>query len=392
MIHAIVNAKIHTITNGIIDSGAVVFEDGKITAVGKDVFIPEGAQVIDARGKVVTPGLIDCHSHLAVFGEPMVWANDDGNEFSDPVTPQVRGIDSLNPRDVSIVDVVAGGVTTVYSGPGSANVVGGTGFAMKLRGRTVDEMVIPGTEAMKMALGENPKRCYGQDKKVMPYTRMGNAAVLRDALTKARNYIKKAEREGDNLEVDLKMEALARVIKREIKARIHSHRADDILTAVRVAEEFNLDFIIEHATEGYLVADVLAEKGVRCTIGPTLLGKVKMEVSHISLKNPGILAKSGVKIALQCDDFGNTKWLALHAGIAVREGMPEGEAFRAVTITPAEFIGISDRAGSIEKGKDADLVIWSGHPFSSMTVAEKVFIDGNLVHERKDPVVELQLL
>jgi imidazolonepropionase-like amidohydrolase len=369
-----------------------LIKKGKIEAVGENISIPEGTQVIDAKGKVVTPGLIDCHSHLGVFGEPLIWANSDGNEFSDPVTPQVRGIDSLNPQDISIPDVVAGGVTTVYSGPGSANVIGGTGFAMKLRGKTVDEMVIPGTEAMKMALGENPKRCYGQDKKVMPYTRMGSAAVLRNALTQARNYIKKAEREGDKLEVDLKMEALARVVKREIKARIHSHRADDILTAVRVAEEFNLDFIIEHATEGHLIADVLAKKGVRCTIGPTLLGKLKMEVANITLKNPGILARSGVKIALQCDDFGNTKWLPLHAGIAVREGMPEDEAFRAVTITPAEFIGISDRLGSIEQGKDADLVIWSGHPFNSMTATEKVFIEGNLAYERKDPVVELKCL
>ncbi|HHY17545.1 MAG TPA: amidohydrolase [Firmicutes bacterium] len=389
---AIINAKIHTITNGVIENGAVLIKKGKIEAVGENISIPEGTQVIDAKGKVVTPGLIDCHSHLGVFGEPLIWANSDGNEFSDPVTPQVRGIDSLNPQDISIPDVVAGGVTTVYSGPGSANVIGGTGFAMKLRGKTVDEMVIPGTEAMKMALGENPKRCYGQDKKVMPYTRMGSAAVLRNALTQARNYIKKAEREGDKLEVDLKMEALARVVKREIKARIHSHRADDILTAVRVAEEFNLDFIIEHATEGHLIADVLAKKGVRCTIGPTLLGKLKMEVANITLKNPGILARSGVKIALQCDDFGNTKWLPLHAGIAVREGMPEDEAFRAVTITPAEFIGISDRLGSIEQGKDADLVIWSGHPFNSMTATEKVFIEGNLAYERKDPVVELKCL
>lgn len=392
MIKAIVNAKIHTITNGIIDNGAVVFENGKITAVGKDVRVPEGAEVIDATGKIVTPGLIDCHSHVGVFGEPMVWAHEDGNEFSDPVTPHVRGIDSLNPQDPAIAEVVSGGVTTVYSGPGSANIIGGTGFAMKLRCRTVEEMVIPGTEAMKMALGENPKRCYGRDKKVMPYTRMGNAAVLREALTKARNYVKRSDKEGDNLEVDLKMEALARVIKGEIKARIHAHRADDILTAVRIAEEFDLDFIIEHATEGYLIADILAEKGVRCTIGPTLLGKVKMEVANISLKNAGILAKSGVKIAIQCDDFSGTKWLPLHAGIAVREGMPEDEAFRAVTITPAEFIGIADRVCSIEAGKDADLVIWSGHPFSSMTVAEKVFIDGNLVHERQDPVGQLQLL
>lgn len=389
---AIVNGKVYTITAGVIEEGVILIEDGKIKAVGKDVKVPEGAEIIDAKGKTVTPGLIDSHSHLAVFGEPSVWANADGNETSDPITPQIRGIDSLNPQDPAIPDVLAGGVTTVYTGPGSANIVGGTGFAMKLRGRTAEEMVIPGTEAMKMALGENPKRVYGESQHKAPKTRMGNAAVLREALVKAQNYIEKMEKakekgvKGESAgppDRDLKMEALAKVLKREMKARIHAHRADDIMTAIRVAEEFNLDYVIEHCTEGYKIADILAAKKVRATIGPLLMSRGKMEIIDTKLDNPGILAKAGVKVTIQCDTSANTKWLGLHAGLAVREGMCPEEGLKAITLNAAEIIGIAGRVGSIEPGKDADIVIWSGHPFCTMTHAEKVFIDGKLEFERK---------
>lgn len=390
---AIVNGKVYTITNGIIEEGVVLIEGGKIKAVGKDVEIPPGTEIIDAKGKVVTPGLIDAHSHLAVFGEPSVWANSDGNEMSDPVTAQIRGIDSLNPQDPAIPDVVAGGVTCVYTGPGSANIIGGTGFAMKLRGRTAEEMVIPGTEGMKMALGENPKRVYGEMQKRCPTTRMANAAVLREALVKAKNYLDKCEKAAQKAangeeaappDRDLKLEALAKVLKREMKARIHAHRADDIMTAIRVLEEFNIDYVIEHCTEGFMIADILAEKKVKATVGPLLMSRSKMEIINTTLKNPGILARAGVKVAIQCDTSSGTKWLALHAGLAVREGMCPEEALKAITINPAEILGLDHRLGSLEPGKDADVVIWSGHPFCTMTVAEKVFIDGQLAHERKD--------
>ena len=392
---AITNAKVYTITKGVISRGTVLVEDGRIREVGPNVTIPKDAQIIDASGKTVTPGLIDAHSHLAVFGEPSVWANADGNEMTNPVTPQLRAIDALNPQDPAIRDVLSGGVTTVYTGPGSANIIGGTGVAIKLRGRTAEEMIIPGTEGMKMALGENPKRVYGEMKKQYPATRMANAAALREALVNAQNYIKKMEKSREKKEKDngkegsrepdrdLKMEALARVLRREIKARIHAHRLDDIMTAIRIAEEFNLDFVIEHATEGYLIADVLARKGVPCTVGPLLMSRSKMELLQVSLANPGILARAGVKVAIQCDTTSNTRWLALHAGIAVREGMPEDAAWKSITINPAEILGIDSRLGSLEAGKDADLVIWSGHPFETLTVAEKVFIEGELVFERK---------
>ncbi|MDQ7794963.1 MAG: amidohydrolase [bacterium] len=390
---AIVNGKILTITRGTVEAGTVLIDKGKITAVDRDLAVPDGARVIDATGRWVTPGLIDAHCHICVFGEPWVWAHDDGNEMTNPLTPQVRGIDSLNPDDPSVPDVVAAGVTTVFTGPGSGNVIGGTGVAIKLRGRTVEEMVIPGTEAMKMALGENPKKVFGDQKK-MPSTRMGNAAVLREALVSAANYLEKfsqAEEEAEEKkegsrrpkypERDLRWEALARVLRREMKARIHAHRADDIMTAVRIAEEFGLDLVIEHATEGYRVAEQLAARGVPCTVGPLHMARFKMELEKFTLENPGILARAGVKVAIQVDESSNTRWLPVHCGMAVRHGMPEEDAFRAVTINAAEILGLGHRLGSLEAGKDADIAIWDGHPFATYTRCRTVIVDGEVLFD-----------
>ncbi len=390
---AIVNGKVHTITRGILEPGTVLVDDGKIAAVGQGLPIPEGTEIVDASGYWVTPGFIDAHSHICIFGEPWVWAHDDGNEMTNPVTPQVRGVDSLNPDDPSVADVVSAGVTTVFTGPGSGNVIGGTGVAIKLRGRTVDEMVISGTEAMKMALGENPKKVYGDQKKT-PSTRMGNAAVLREALVAAANYLDKfrqAEEEAQEKaegsrrpkypERDLRWEALGKVLRREMKARIHAHRADDILTAIRIAEEFGLDLVIEHATEGYRVAEILAAKQIPCTVGPLHMARFKMELQNFTLENPGILARAGVKVAIQVDEASNTRWLPVHAGMAVRYGMPEEEAFRAVTLNPASILGLENRLGSLEAGKDADIAVWDGHPFATYTKCRTVFIDGRVVFD-----------
>jgi imidazolonepropionase-like amidohydrolase len=389
---AVKNGKLVTIANGIIENGTILIENGKIKAIGANVAIPADAEVIDATGKWVTPGLIDAHSHIGLFGEPMVPANMDGNEITAPVTAQLRGMDSLNPFDMAVPQVVAAGITTVYTGPGSANVIGGTGNVIKLRGRTVDEMIIPGTEGMKMALGENPKRCYGEGRKVTPSTRMGNAAVLREALVKAQNYMAKFEQAKEEAaekgkavklpDRDLQMEALGRVLRREIKARIHCHRADDIMTAIRVAEEFNLDYVIEHCTEGWKIADVLGAKHVRACVGPNLLEAAKMELLEVNLGNCGILAKAGVKVALTVDSWSPTKWLPVQAGIMVREGMPEDEAWKSMTINPAEILGVADRVGTLEVGKDADLAIFDGHPMFTFTHCEKTIIDGVVVHDR----------
>lgn len=381
---AIVNGKLYTITNGIIEQGTVLCEDGKIVAVGTDVVVPEDAQIIDAQGKSVTPGLIDAHSHIGLFGEPSLPATADGNEKTGPMQAAIYGVDSLNPADPAFPQVLAAGVTTVYTGPGSSNIIGGTGMAIKTMGRTVDEMVIPGTEGMKMALGENPKRNYGAINK-MPGTRMGNAAVLRQALISAQNYMAKLERaeaEGKpkSVDRDLKMEQLVKVLKREMKARIHCHRADDIITAIRIAEEFNLDYVLEHATEGYKIADILAAKQARCVVGPLFMGPAKHELWEVRLDNPAILAAAGCKVAIQMDTSSATKDLPWVTGVAVREGMDEAEALRAITINPAEILGLDDRLGSLEVGKEADLVVFNGHPLSNFTTCDQVIVAGRLVH------------
>ncbi len=385
---AIKGGKIITITQGTIENGVVLIENGKIAAIGQDIAIPECAEVIDATGKTVMPGLIDAHSHISLFGEPSIPATMDGNEMTAPITPQLRGSDALNPFDPAIPEVRAAGFTTLYTGPGSANLVGGTGMAIKLRGRTAEEMIVPGTEAMKMALGENPKRVYGQGQKKAPSTRMGNASVLREALIEAQNYLNKIERAkeeaGDKApklpDRNLKLEMLGKVLKRELKARIHCHRADDMITAIRIAEEFNLDYSLEHATEGYKIADILAEKNVTCVVGPLLMGPAKHELWEVKLENPGLLVKAGVRVCLQADTSSATKYLPIHVGIAIRHGMPEEEAFRAVTIYPAELIGAADRVGSLEVGKDADIAIFNGHPFSNFTKCELTMIDGKVWH------------
>lgn len=394
---AIKNGKILTITRGVIDGGTLLIEDGKIKAVGKDVAVPAGAEVIDATGRWVTPGLIDAHTHVAIFGEPAVEATNDGNECTDPITPHVRALDAINPADPAIPDTLSAGVTAVWTGPGSGNVIGGTGVVIKLHGRTIDDMVVATARGtMKMALGENPKRVYGSQKK-FPMTRMGNAAALREALVKARTYVdkfKKAEEtaareskekktkiQPDYPERDLRLEALAKVLSREYVCRIHCHRADDILTAIRIAEEFNLDFAIEHATEGWKIADLLAAKDVRCTVGPNDLTRVKMECENFNLANAGILARKGVNVSIQVDGFSNTRWLPVHAGMLVRYGLPEEEAMRALTINPARLLGVADRMGSLEPGKDADIAIFSGNPLSTLSRCEKVFINGVEVYD-----------
>lgn len=390
---AIKNGKVVTITNGIIENGTVLIDDsGKIKAVGKDIAIPAGAEVIDATGKWVTPGFIDAHAHIGLFGEPSVWANNDGNEITAPVTASLRGIDSLNPQDMAFPQVVAAGVTSVYTGPGSANIIGGTGVGIKLRGRTVEEMIIPGTEAMKMALGENPKRCYGEGRKVAPSTRMGNAATLREALVKAQNYMSKIEQAKEDAakdgktprlpDRDLGLEALGKVLRREMKARIHCHRADDIITAIRLAEEFNLDYSIEHCTEGWKIADILAAKKVRAIVGPNLLAAHKMELLDVNLGNAGILAEAGVDIAIMVDASSETKFLPVQTGMCVREGLKEDVAWRAITINAAKMFGADDRIGSLEVGKDADIAIFDGHPMSNFTHCEKTIIDGVVVYDR----------
>ena len=374
---AITHGKLLTVVNGTIEDGTLLLDNGKITAIGKDLAIPQGAEVIDASGKWVTPGLIDAHTHISTFNEPHWMPHiGDGNEVTSPVTAQIRGIDALNPFDMAIGAARSAGFTTCYTGPGSANVIGGTGLSFKLKNAaTVQEIAIEGSEMMKMALGENPKRCYGSEKK-MPMTRMGTGAVLRKALFDAKQY-SDALAAGKDVKRDFDLEALVPVGRGEMRCRIHCHRADDIVTAIRIAEEFNLDYTIEHCTEGYKILDFLKAKKTKVIIGPLLMGPQKFEIWGCRQDTPAVFEKAGIEdFCLMADDSSATKWLPVHVGIAMRNGLSFEQALKCVTINPAKLLKLDDRIGSLEVGKDADIAIFNGMPFSNLTLCEQVIIDG----------------
>ncbi|MDR1978242.1 MAG: amidohydrolase [Synergistaceae bacterium] len=387
---AIKGGTVVTIAQGIIENGTVLVDGSKIAGVGANVETPSDCQVIDASGKWVTPGLIDAHTHISTFNEPqtmpVVPGMIDGNEVSDPITAHIRGIDALNPHDVAIENTRKAGFSTCYTGPGSANVIGGTGISFKTKkGSTVFDIAIPGSEHMKMALGENPKRVYGSDKKV-PVTRMGIAGILRETLYNAKVYSDQLLEAKTNPEKapkpDFKLNALVPAIRGEMKCRIHSHRADDIVTAVRIAKEFHLKFSIEHCTEGYKILDFLKENEVDCVVGPLTMGLSKMEIWGCKLETPGIMEKADVNFCLTADTASGTKYLPTHIGLCMARGLSEKAAFEAVTIRPAKLLGLDGRVGSLETGKDADLAIFNGHPFSNMTLCETTIIDGEVYNHR----------
>ncbi|HOB35523.1 MAG TPA: amidohydrolase [Bacillota bacterium] len=383
---AIVNGKICTMAGAVLEKGTILIEAGKIKAVGADLAVPPGAEIIDAQGGYVLPGIIDAHTHIGVYEEGIGFEGADGNEMTNPATPHIRALDAVNPADKAFAGARAGGVTSLAVAPGSANVIGGQVLAMKTWGRVVDDMVIRAPLGLKVAFGENPKRVYSNQKK-SPSTRMAVAAILRENLTAARNYLDKLERAKDDPEKapdrDLKLEILAKVLRKEIPLRAHAHRADDIITAVRIAEEFDVDIVIEHCTEGHLIADFLAEKGVPAIIGPTLGTRPKVELVNATFRTPGILHKAGVKVALTSDHpVFPVQQLPIQAALVHKHGLPEEEALKAITINAAEILGIANRVGSLEPGKDADIVIFSGHPFHWKTRVEKTLIDGEIVYER----------
>jgi len=381
---AIVNGKIYTMSGSILDKGTVIIDGGKISDVGENLAPPKGAEVVDAAGKFVFPGFIDAHSHVGIFEEAVGEIGEDGNEWTDPVTPQLRAIDAVNPADRAFQDAVRGGITCVFTGPGSANVIGGQSVALKTFGKVIDRMVVKAPAGLKVAFGENPKKVYGEQKK-MPSTRMGTAALLRETLVKASNYKKKMEKDIKDpdkvVERDLKMEVLCDVLDGKLPLRAHAHRADDILTAIRIAREFGVDIVIEHCTEGHLIADELAEAKVPAVVGPSLTSRSKVELKDLSFNTPGILANRGVKVALMTDHpVIPIQYLPVCAALAVKEGMKEQDALKAITINAAEIIGIAGRVGSLEKGKDADVVIWDGHPLDIKSRPLKVYIDGRIAY------------
>ena len=325
---------------------------------------------------------MDAHCHIGLDNEACGWEGHDYNEMTDPVTPQMRAIDSINPMDEAFPNAIRGGVTTACTGPGSANVVGGTFTTIKLVGKRVDKMIVKDAVAMKCAFGENPKRCYGQNGKKSPMTRMGTAAVLRELLFKSRRYLEDKEA-GKNPGFDMKLEAMIPVIKGEIPLKAHAHRADDILTSIRIAKEFGLKLTLDHCTDGALIADELGEEGYPAFVGPSFGSKTKIELSNKSFATPKALQEAGVKVSIITDaPVIPLQYLPMCAALAVKEGLPMEEGWKAITINPAESVGIGDRVGSLEPGKDGDVVIWTADPMvTAGAESYMTIVDGKIVYQ-----------
>ena len=359
----------------------ILIEEGKIVKIGQELEASADCEIVDAEGLHVYPGFIDAHSHVGTMGSGIGFEGDDVNEMTDILTPQLRIIDGIQPMDIVFEEAREGGVTTVCTGPGSANVVGGTFVAMKTVGKRVDDMVINDRIAMKCAFGENPKRCY-RDKN--NYSRMSTAAKLREILFKTQEYDAKIKAAGDDVTkrppFDFKLEAMLPVIRREIPLKAHAHRADDMFTALRIAKEFNVRITLEHVTEGSLIVDELAKENDMLAVGPTLSHRTKFELKNLSFKTPGDLANAGCHVSIITDaPVIPQQYLRLCAGLAVKEGMKEFDALKAITIHPAEHAGIEDRVGSLEVGKDADIVLMDGSVFEIMSNVVATYIDGKRV-------------
>ena len=365
-----------------IPGGCVLIgDDGKILQVAQNIDAPN-ADVIDAEGRLVTPGCVEAHCHIGLDNQAMGWEGKDYNEIVDPLTPQMRAIDSINPMDEAFPLAIRGGVTTACTGPGSANVVGGTFVAIKLVGKRVDNMIVKNPIAMKCAFGENPKRCYGQSGKKSPMTRMATAALLRELLFKTKRYLEDKEA-GKNPGFDMKLEAMIPVIKGEIPLKAHAHRADDILTSIRIAKEFGVGITLDHCTDGSLIADELAAEGLPAFVGPSLGSKTKIELVNKSFATPKHLVDAGVKVSIITDSpVIPLQYLPMCAAMAVKEGLSEEDAWKAITINSAESTGIGDRLGSLESGKDGDVVILTANPMTTVGADSYIpIVDGKIVYQ-----------
>ncbi len=379
----IFNGVVHPVDAPVIPNGYVELEGGKIKGVGPMEALPKGCEgpSLDVKSGHIVPGFVDAHCHLGLFGDALKFEGDDGNEATNPCTPHVRAIDGVNPLDRCFQEAREGGVTTVLTGPGSANPISGQGIVIKTLGAWVDQMVLKAPATMKMALGENPKTVYN-GRKETPTTRMGTASVIRTELARALEYMDrqdKADTEaGTNAPgYDPRLEALIPVLRGELPVHIHAHRADDIATAVRICREYGLQFVVVHGTEGYRVTELLAAEGVGVITGPILTDRSKPELAGLTIENPARLAKAGVEIAI-CTDHPVTpiQYLPLCAAIAVRGGLEPEEALRAITLGGARLAGVAHRVGSLTPGKDADVVVTSGPPLEWTGSVEHVFING----------------
>ena len=377
------NVKIYTMEqeHGIIESGYVCVENGKITEIGKC----DG----DGSNGWLIPGIIDAHTHIGLLEDGLTFEGDDINETNDPALPQLRGIDAINPFDRAFEEARENGITCVAAGPGSANPIGGQFCILKTYGKRVDKMVIKEPAAVKFALGENPKNVY-HSKNQMPETRMATASIIREniykalkysiALDKANETDENGDPNGDEPDFDLKFEALLPVVKGEIPAHFHAHRADDIFTAIRIAHEFNIKLVLIHCTEGHLIADELVEENICAVVGPNLCDRSKPELRSLTFDNPRILDQAGVKICLTTDHpVIPVYYLPLCAALAVKSGMDRYNALKSITINPAEILGVDDRIGSIKVGKDADLVLYDGDPLDVQSKVKNVWINGEAI-------------
>ena len=379
----IINGVVHTLDTPVIDRGFVAVRDGKIAMVGPMDQCPENweGEIYDAGGGHICPGFVDAHCHLGMFGDAVGFEGEDGNEMTDPCTPHLRAIDAINVRDRCFQEARLAGVTTVLTGPGSANPISGQFAALKTNGRWVDEMVIAAPAAMKLALGENPKSVYNERHET-PVTRMATAAIIRENLFKAKEYgekLARAEQDEDEEkpDYDAKLEALLPVVRGELPVHIHAHRADDIATGIRISKEFGLKYVIVHGTEGYLISDLLVQEGAAVITGPSLGDRSKPELANMSIENPALLTMAGVKIAI-CTDHPETpiQHLPMCAGLAIKGGMIPETALAAITRWPAEIAGLGHRLGTITVGKDADLLLFDADPFSGYVKPSAVFVSG----------------
>ena len=381
----IVNGTVHTMEGLTIPRGYVALSGDKIAGTGPMEACPQNweGEMLDAGGGHILPGFVDAHCHLGMFGDALGFEGDDGNESTDPCTPHLRAIDAVNPLDRCFEEAREAGVTTVVTGPGSANPISGQLAALKTDGRWVDAMVVKAPLAMKLALGENPKTVYNERHET-PVTRMATAAIIRENLSKALEYGRKLERaaagEEDRPDYDAKLEALLPVVRGELPVHIHAHRADDIATGLRIAREFSLQCVIVHGTEGHRIADLLEAEGVSVITGPCLGDRSKPELAGLTIESPNVLTLHGVRTAI-CTDHPEVpiQYLPLCAAMAVKGGLTPEAALAAITINPAQIVGIGGRVGSLAPGKDADVVVTTGHPINLLSRVRAVFISGRRV-------------
>lgn len=389
----IINGTIYTMTGDIFKNGFLRIKDHLIESVGSmedlkekmtDILAGQTKErVLDVHDAWVMPGLIEAHAHIGLTEEKNGIIGDDCNEQTNPILPALRGLDAVNPLDPAFHDAIQAGITSVMTGPGSANVVGGQFVFLKTHGRCIDDMIVKSPAAMKVAFGENPKVSYGEQN-LCPSTRMGTAYMLRRELFRASQYLQKREK-GTSEEKDFDLESWIPVLKKEIPLKAHAHRADDILTAIRIAKEFDIELTLDHCTEGHLIVDEIAASGYPAIVGTDLTSRSKVEVAYMSFKTAGILAKAGIKVALTTDHpVALIQYLPICAGYSVKFGLPMEEGLKVLTIYPAEICRVDDRVGSLEPGKDADIAIFDGNPMEVFTHTLYTIIDGEIVYDKEN--------